>query len=81
MHHRRVKIASITIISRHMEDINKKCVDCGEEFVYTVNDQQFYSTKVDAKTGESFLPPKRCRSCRIAKKQRYENKTHKSQGY
>lgn len=64
-----------------MEDIVKKCVDCSEEFVFTVNDQEFYQTRTDEKTGQPFVPPKRCTSCRLKKKQKYEGQARKSQGY
>ena len=48
-----------------MPDEYIKCVGCGKEFVYTERDQEFYQSK-------DFIPPKRCRECRIQKRNRYE---------
>jgi hypothetical protein len=39
-----------------------KCSDCGATFAFTVGEQEFYATK--GFTNE----PKRCQSCRAAKK-------------
>lgn len=39
------------------------CADCGQEFVFTVGEQEFYQDK-----GLTNVP-KRCRDCRNAKKQ------------
>lgn len=44
-----------------MENIIIKCQDCGEEFIFTVNDQKFYQEK-------GFPQPKRCKNCRQARK-------------
>lgn len=41
--------------------LRKKCVDCGKEFEITNNQYDFYTSK-------SFEIPKRCKSCRDAKK-------------
>lgn len=49
-----------------MEDKKIKCQDCGEDFVFTVNDQRFYAEK-------GFNEPKRCKFCRANKKDRYSN--------
>lgn len=49
-----------------MEDRKIKCQDCGEEFVFTVNDQNFYAEK-------GFKEPKRCKFCRANKKDKYSN--------
>lgn len=38
------------------------CVDCGQEFTFTASEQEFYAEK--GFTNE----PKRCRSCRSARK-------------
>lgn len=43
------------------KDVKIKCKDCGEEFVFTEKDQKFYEEK-------GFEPPKRCRNCRNARK-------------
>src|SRR4029078_478671 len=37
------------------------CADCGQEFVFTASEQQFYSDR-------GFSDPRRCRKCRAARK-------------
>ncbi len=49
------------------QDKTLKCVDCGEEFTFTVREQQFYEEK--GFTNE----PKRCKECRDKKKQEKRN--------
>ena len=44
------------------------CVDCKQPFTFTVNDQEFYATQVDEKTGAAWVEPKRCRACRERRK-------------
>lgn len=44
------------------EDKQLTCADCQQAFVFTARDQEFYS-------GKGFVPPKRCKPCRDAKKQ------------
>lgn len=48
-----------------MADINLKCRDCGDDFDFPEKDQEFYQEK-------GYLPPVRCKACRIKKKARYE---------
>ncbi len=44
------------------EDKTLVCKDCGEEFIFTAGEQEFYAEK-------GFVnEPKRCKSCRDAKK-------------
>ncbi len=45
-----------------MEDKKLVCKDCGQEFVWTVGEQEFYQQK--GLTNE----PKRCPACRRARK-------------
>ncbi len=45
------------------QDKTIRCVDCGEEFIFTARDQEFYQEK--GFTNE----PKRCKSCREKRKQ------------
>ncbi|MDD3048415.1 MAG: zinc-ribbon domain-containing protein [Bacilli bacterium] len=45
-----------------MEDKTMTCVDCGETFVFTVSEQEFYKEKGFANE------PKRCKTCRDKKK-------------
>ena len=44
------------------QDQNLKCVDCGEEFIFTASEQQFYQDKGLTNA------PTRCRACRDARK-------------
>ena len=44
------------------EDKNLKCVECGEEFVFSGSEQEFYAEK--GFTNE----PQRCKACRDARK-------------
>jgi CxxC-x17-CxxC domain-containing protein len=37
------------------------CADCGQEFVFTASEQQFYADR-------GFSDPRRCRSCRAQRK-------------
>lgn len=50
------------------EDITLKCRECGEEFVFTAGEQQFYEEK--GFTSQ----PVRCPACRKARKQQNNNK-------
>ena len=44
------------------EDKTLKCKDCGEDFVFTAGEQEFYESK-------GFVnEPQRCKDCRAAKK-------------
>ena len=51
-----------------MEDKTLVCVDCGEEFVFTVGEQEFYKEKGFEND------PKRCPKCRKAKKAAQQNR-------
>jgi CxxC-x17-CxxC domain-containing protein len=41
------------------------CADCGQEFIFSADDQEFYSTR-------GFSEPKRCRSCRAMRRNERE---------
>lgn len=45
-----------------MSDRTLTCRDCGQEFVFTAGEQEFYQQR-------GFSEPQRCRSCRDARKQ------------
>lgn len=49
------------------EDITLVCKDCGEKFVFTAGEQQFYAEK--GFTNQ----PVRCPNCRKARKQQRNN--------
>ena len=38
------------------------CADCGREFTFSAEEQAFFREK-------GFNPPKRCKECRVAKKE------------
>ena len=42
-------------------DKNLTCSDCGQEFVFTSSEQQFYADR-------GFTEPRRCASCRASRK-------------
>lgn len=48
-----------------LSDKTLKCSDCGADFVWTANEQDFYAQKGFEN------PPKRCPACRKAKKQQF----------
>lgn len=53
-----------------MQDKNIVCKDCGEEFVFSVAEQEFYAEKgLDH-------DPVRCKACRNAKKARNNNRNY-----
>lgn len=47
-----------------MEDKKKVCVDCGNEFIFTVGEQEFYAEKGFQNE------PTRCATCRKANKEK-----------
>jgi len=56
-----------------MESQFIKCSDCGEEFEYT-EEQQEYIAKME------YNPPKRCVACREAKKKRMNIYNNRDRG-
>ena len=42
------------------EDVMLRCSECGQEFVFTASEQQFFQER-------GYSSPKRCKSCRQAK--------------
>ncbi len=57
-----------------MKDKTIKCKDCGNEFVFTVRDQEFYKEK-------GFLnEPARCKDCRDKKKAEHNSHRHNNFG-
>ncbi len=42
-------------------DKNLSCADCGQEFVFTASEQDFYAQR-------NFTEPRRCSSCRASRK-------------
>ncbi|MEK7449936.1 MAG: zinc-ribbon domain containing protein [Planctomycetota bacterium] len=52
-----------------LEDRTLKCTDCGEGFVFTVDEQKFHQEK--GYTNE----PKRCLKCREVRRNKYSERT------
>lgn len=51
-----------------MTDQRLTCADCGREFPFTAEEQEFFRER-------GYQPPKRCKECRQARKeQRGDNK-------
>lgn len=46
-----------------MQDKELVCKECGDKFVLTVNDQEWYKEK-------GFMEPKRCKSCRHLRREK-----------
>ena len=57
-----------------MEDITIKCKDCGEEFTFSAEEQEFYKSK-------GFQQPIRCKSCRRIKKIKFQNRQNNANKY
>ena len=56
------KILILREVKNMFEDKTLKCKDCGEEFVFTAGEQEFYESK-------GFVnEPQRCKKCRDARK-------------
>jgi CxxC-x17-CxxC domain-containing protein len=55
-------------------DRNLTCADCGQEFVFTANEQDFY-------TERGFSDPRRCPACRQARKAQRGSTTGSTGGY
>lgn len=46
------------------KDMHLVCIDCGDSFLFTVGEQQYYRSK------SLTIPPKRCPQCRAERKKR-----------
>ncbi len=56
------------------EERTMTCVDCGAEFAFSADDQEYYATK-------GYSDPKRCPACRAAKKAQRNNGSQNRGGY
>ena len=54
-------------MNNELQDKILVCKDCGQEFFFTVGEQKFYETN-------NFAEPKRCKSCRDIRKQKFERR-------
>jgi len=50
-----------------MEDKTLTCIDCGEDFIFNVGEQEFFEEK-------GFSEPKRCKDCREKRKAEKRNR-------
>lgn len=55
-----------TNVKGEFEDIPIRCLDCAQEFIWSVGEQAFYHDK------QLLNPPKRCRKCKKEKIRRLE---------
>jgi hypothetical protein len=53
-------ITEIRVPEMVLEPIYKKCIECGDRFVYSVAEQKIFEKR-------GFHPPKRCEDCRLKK--------------
>ena len=60
-------------IMEELQDITLTCLDCKKEFVFTVGEQNYY------KEHGLENQPKRCKECRMARKQRQRNNFHQAE--
>ena len=51
-----------------MPDLRLICRDCGAELLFTVGEQEFYRK-------HRLAPPKRCRGCRVARRQEQDRRS------
>lgn len=56
-----------------LNDLTMQCIDCHEDFIWTIGEQQFFRDKGLQN------PPKRCRPCKQAKNERIAATTLASQ--
>jgi hypothetical protein len=56
-------MATDTPTRPHPSDELLTCQDCGDTFIYTARDKAFFAQR-------DYPPPRRCRPCRDAKRQR-----------
>jgi len=52
-------------------DMQLQCSDCGQDFTFTAADQAFFSER-------GYSTPKRCKNCRMAKKNSQGDSGHRS---
>lgn len=55
-----------TDITDKLEDLPIRCIDCAQDFIWTVGEQIFFHDK------NLLNPPKRCKECKKAKNRRLE---------
>jgi len=53
------------------KDLIIRCVACGNEFIFTAADHEFFSEKI----GKDYKTPRRCKECRAAKRRQQAERT------
>ncbi|MDO8640808.1 MAG: zinc-ribbon domain containing protein [Nitrosarchaeum sp.] len=53
-----------------------KCRDCNNDFVFTESEQAFFQKLVQDGKIPQYIPPKRCKNCRQAKKNQGRGQTY-----
>lgn len=53
-------------VKNNLKDQTITCCDCGNDFIFSVRDQLYFKQM-------DFAPKKRCKSCKEAKKRKYES--------
>ena len=56
------------------QDQTLTCVDCGRDFAFSASEQEFFRER-------GFDPPKRCKDCRRAKKERRDDREREGGNY
>lgn len=55
-----------------------KCKDCGKDFVFSEEEQKFFQKLVEDGKIQTFVPPKRCKSCRQVNKKLKQSRNYQS---
>lgn len=58
--------SGLTDITDDLNDLPIRCIDCAQDFIWTVGEQAFFHDK------KLLNPPKRCKECKKAKNRRLE---------
>lgn len=56
----------IADIAEELKDLFIRCIDCAQDFIWTIGEQVFFHDK------KLLNPPKRCKECKKAKNRRLE---------
>lgn len=59
---------------QNYQDIEKTCVQCKRQFVWTTGEQHFINRLHEEDKIQSVTEPKRCPDCRKQKRERFENR-------
>lgn len=62
-----------------LEDKEYTCGDCGEQFLWTIGEQKFMlNLQEQGKLQGELTEPKRCKECRLRKKERMSRRAEKT---